>query len=317
MKNKNLMISFGPVPSRRLGQSIGINNIPPKICSYSCIYCQLGRTHDMQIERQIFYKPKEIFDAVKNKIKKAEEKDDAIDYLTFVPDGEPTFDINLSKEIEMLKSLNFRVAVITNSSLLWKKDVQEDLSNADFVSLKIDSVNEKIWRKTNRPHRLLKISKILSGISVFSQDFDGELTTETMLVKGVNDKLQELEMTANFIKDLSPTKSYISTPMRPPAEKFVTAPSEFDMTKVYHVFKDKGINVEFLTSYEGNAFAFTGNAEEDLLSITSVHPMRQDGVKNFLSKSKEDWNIVKKLIDDNKLVEIEYNGKKFYIRKFQ
>jgi len=316
MKNKKLMLSFGPVPSRRLGHSIGINNIPPKTCTYSCIYCQLGRTHDIQTERRIFYKTKEIFDSVKNKIKKTEEKDETIDYLTFVPDGEPTLDVNLGKEIEILKSLNFKIAVITNSSLLWKKDVQDDLSKADFVSLKIDTINEEIWRRINRPHRLLKISKILSGIIDFSQDFNGELTTETMLVNGVNDKIQELELTANFIKDLDSKKSYISMPTRPPAEKFVNTPSDFNMTMAYNVFKDKSINVEFLTGYEGNAFVFTGNLEEDLLSITSVHPMRQDAVKNFLSKANGDWIIVKKLIDDNKLVEVKYNGKKFYLRKF-
>lgn len=96
-------IAFGPVPSRRLGQSIGINNIPPKICTYSCIYCQLGRTHNMQVERKEFYKPEEIIDSVKNKIKKARGKKEPVDYLTFVPDEEPTLDINLGEKSNCLK----------------------------------------------------------------------------------------------------------------------------------------------------------------------------------------------------------------------
>ena len=109
MKDNKVMITFGPVPSRRFGKSIGINNIPPKICSYSCIYCQLGRTSNIQIERQDFYNPKKVFESVKNKIKKAKEKNERIDFLTFVPDGEPTLDKNIGKHIELIKSLNFKV----------------------------------------------------------------------------------------------------------------------------------------------------------------------------------------------------------------
>jgi len=108
------LLTFGPVPSRRLGQSLGINNIPPKICSYSCVYCQVGRTLHMQAERKAFYKPEEILKAVERKVKDAKNKGEGIDYLTFVPDGEPTLDINLGKEIELLKQLGIKIAVITN-----------------------------------------------------------------------------------------------------------------------------------------------------------------------------------------------------------
>jgi wyosine [tRNA(Phe)-imidazoG37] synthetase (radical SAM superfamily) len=317
MKNNELMISFGPVPSRRLGQSIGINNIPPKNCTYSCIYCQLGRTTNIQIKRQTFYKPQKIFESVKNKIKKAEEKGESIDYITFVPDGEPTLDINLGKEIEMLKSLNFKIAVITNSSLLWKKEVREELSNADYVSLKIDTVNENNWEKINRPHPLLKIDKILLGLTEFSQVFHGKLITETMLIRNLNDNKKELDTIANFIKKLDPKKSYISIPIRPPTEKWATPAVEIDLNIAYQVFNEKSINVEFLTGYEGNAFAFTGNVKEDLLSITSVHPMREESVSNFLLKAKADWTVIEKMIKEDKLVEVEYNNKKFYLRKLQ
>ena len=94
------MIAFGPVPSRRLGHSLGINNIPPKICTYSCVYCQVGRTLRMQVERGAFYEPEQIARNVEKKVKEAQDKGERIDYLTFVPDGEPTLDINLGKEIK-------------------------------------------------------------------------------------------------------------------------------------------------------------------------------------------------------------------------
>ena len=99
------MIAFGPVPSRRLGRSLGINNIPPKVCTYSCVYCQVGRTHTLQVERCPFFEPEEIFKSVSKQVKKAGKKDESIDYLTFVSDGEPTLDANLGDEIDLLKSM--------------------------------------------------------------------------------------------------------------------------------------------------------------------------------------------------------------------
>jgi wyosine [tRNA(Phe)-imidazoG37] synthetase (radical SAM superfamily) len=134
------MIAFGPVPSRRLGRSLGINNILPKICTYSCVYCQLGRTLKMQVQRQAFYEPGEIWSAVSDKVEKVRETGEAIDYMAFVPDGEPTLDINLGREIELLKRLSLPVAVITNASLIWRQDVRTDLMAADWVSLKVDAV---------------------------------------------------------------------------------------------------------------------------------------------------------------------------------
>jgi len=315
MINEEKWIAFGLVPSRRLGQSLGVNNIPPKVCTYSCIYCQLGRTNNQIVQRKPFYKPKEIKYAVDKKIKEARNRGEIIDYITFVPDGEPTLDINIGKEIEILKTLDIKVAVITNASLLWKRDVQDDLSNADCVSLKIDTVNKKNWKKINRPHQSLNIGKVISGLSEFSQDFRGELITETMLIRNLNDNTRELEMIADFIEGLTPKKSYISIPTRPPTEKWAAPAAEFDINIAYQVLKDRGIDAEFLTGYEGNAFAFTGDVEEDLLSITSVHPMREEGVNNFLSKAKAGWSIIEKLIKEDKLVEVGYKGNKFYMRK--
>ena len=316
MVNEGKLIVFGPVPSRRLGKSLGINNIPPKICTYSCIYCQLGRTNNMQINRREFYKPEEIMHAVEKKVKEARERGEPIDYLTFVPDGEPTLDINLGKEIEMLKPLGIKIAVITNASLIWKKDVQDDLDKADWVSLKIDAVNQNIWHRINRPHGSLKLGKILEGISEFAHTFNGELATETMLIRDVNHNTKELEDIADFIKGLNPKKSYISIPTRPPAEKWLIPAREYNINIAYQVFKERGLDTEHLIGYEGNAFAYTGNVEEDLLSITSVHPMREEGIKEFLTKAQAGWNVIEKLIKEDKLVEVEYKDKKFYMRKF-
>ncbi len=317
MTNKTKMIAFGPVPSRRLGQSLGINNIPPKTCSYSCIYCQIGRTLNMNVNKQVFYEPKEILEEVKNKVKESKIKDESIDYLAFVPDGEPTLDINLGEEIEILSSLGIKIAVITNSSLLWKKEVRDKLCKADWVSVKIDAINKDIWKKIDRPYKSLKLDRILDGISKFSRAFDGDLVTETMLIKDVNDSEKELEAIADFISGLNHKKSYISIPIRPPTEKWVKPADEQEINTAYQIFKEKEIDVEYLIDYEGNSFAFTKNVEEDLLSITSVHPMRKEGVEVFLQKANANWEVINKLLGENKLIKLQYHGKDFYMKKIR
>lgn len=309
------MKAFGPVPSRRLGHSLGINNIPPKICSYACVYCQLGRTLKIQLDRMEFYKSNDLINDVLNKVAEARKKKEPIDYLSFVSDGEPTLDINLGKEIDMLKSLKIKIAVISNASLITNSFVRNDLAKADLVSLKVDAVSEEYWRQIDRPHGSLKLKDILQGISTFSNMFKGTLVTETMLIKGVNDSQNEISKIASFLMDINPNKAYIAIPTRPPAEKWVKSACEHNINRAYQIFTEKLDTVEYLLGYEGNAFAFTGDAEDDLLSITSVHPMREDALNEFLLKSNTDTHLIKRLIIEGKLVETEYNGKKFYTRR--
>jgi wyosine [tRNA(Phe)-imidazoG37] synthetase (radical SAM superfamily) len=268
----------------------------------------------MQVECEEFYQPENIFKAAANKLKEAQSRNEAIDYLTFVPDGEPTLDLNLGKEIDLLKRLGLKIAVITNASLLWREDVREVLCQADWVSVKIDAVTHDVWRKIDRPYGTLRLEKILQGISDFSHTFNGELTTETMLVHGVNDTPEELERIADFVAELNPDKSYLSIPTRPPAEKWVRPVTEHVINRAYQIFCKKAIDVEYLIGYEGNAFAWTGNVEEDLLSITSVHPMREDAVQAFLTKVHANWRIIEKLIHEKKLRKLEYRGNTFYVR---
>ncbi len=314
-KSSELMKVYGPVPSRRLGQSLGINNIPPKICTYSCVYCQLGRTIELQSERRRFYDPEVIFKDTERQIRKARDKDERIDFLTIVPDGEPTLDVNLGREIGLLKSLGIKIAVIENASLLWREDVRNELSEANWVSLKVDAVTEETWRRVNRPHSALKHETVLEGMNDFADMFKGVLATETMLIQGLNDSVEEVEKIADFLAELRPSKAYIAIPTRPPAEEWVRPADEQALNRAYQIFDEKLDHVEHLIGYEGNAFAFTGNVEEDLLSITSVHPMREEGVDKLLFKAGENWDTVHRLINEHKLVETKYQGNKFYMRK--
>jgi len=308
-------VTFGPVPSRRLGQSLGINNIPPKICSFACIYCQLGRTLTMQIERTNFYDPERIFEEVRKKVEEVRVAGESVDYLSFVPDGEPTLDLRLGREIELVRELGVKIAVITNSSLIWREDVREELARADWVSLKMDSVREDVWRRIDRPHGRLSMTEILDGAVAFSESFAGRLVTETMLVEGVNDDAELLEELASYLTRLRPETAYLAIPTRPPAEADVRAPDESRITRAWSILSGALDTVELLTGYEGNTFFSGGRIDEDLLAITSVHPMRADAVEALLARRGADRSVVEKLVEERQLIEVEYDGQSFLMRK--
>jgi len=271
----------------------------------------------MQVVRENFYKAQEIEQDVKQKVREAKEKGEPIDYLTFVPDGEPTLDANLGKEIELLKSSGIKIAIITNASLICREDVREDLGKANWVSLKVDAISEKTWHRIDRGHKSLELKAIVDGMLQFASTFKGELATETMLIQGINDSYEEIEKIASFLSKLEPNRAYLAIPTRPPAQKRTKAASESAINTAYHLFNQKVSDVEYLIGYEGNAFAFTGKVEDDLLSITSVHPMREEAVTEFLKKATAKWDVVERLLQENKLVETEYQGKKFYMRRLR
>jgi len=309
------MMTFGPVPSRRLGRSLGINNIPPKICSYACVYCQLGRTPHMSIKRQPFYRPEILAERVRIRVEEVRAAGETIDYLCFVPDGEPTLDSNLGHEIELLRPLGVDIGVITNASLIWREDVRDDLMGADWVSLKVDAVRETVWRQIDRPHGKLELASILDGILAFAEPFRGRLVTETMLVEGLNDGAQALNDLAHFLERLQPEIAYLSVPTRPPAEEGVRVPDEAVITRAWGILSDSLETVECLTGSEGDAFFSTGRIEEDLLSITSVHPMRLESVRALLAQSDADWSVVQDLVDQGHLVQTEFGGETFFVRR--
>ncbi len=310
------MIVYGPVPSRRLGQSIGINNIPPKICSYSCVYCQLGRTNHMRVERQAFYKPQDICREAAIKLKQLETENKIADYFSFVPDGEPTLDIDLGKTIELLKPYNTKIAVITNASLLWMDKVKEDLMGADWVSVSIDAADEDTWRKIDRPHGMLKHQDVLNGIVEFSKAFRGTLVTETMLVEGINDHEACVEKIAEKLAVIRPNKAYLLVPTRPPAESDVRRASAESLRKTVAIIRGaSGTDVECITGDETEeGFFFTEDIADDIISIASVHPIREDIIESLLNKRNASRSVISELIDRGSLIEYTYEGKKFYKR---
>lgn len=311
------MLAFGPVPSRRLGRSLGINNIPAKTCTYSCVYCQLGGTTNKTIERRAFHEPGEILQDVRRKVDEASQRNQRIDYLSFVPDGEPTLEMNLGKQISILKQVGIPIAVLTNASMTWQEEVREDLLGADLVSLKVDALGEDLWRRVDRPHRDLRLDMVLDGIRDFAREFKGTIISETMLIDGIN-YADQLERMAEFLGNLKGLyKAYIAAPSRPPTEEWVRPAEEEVMNSAFQVFSQRlGSNrVEWLTGYEGSGFTATGDVVGNLLGIVAVHPMREEALGEFLRGAGADWRIVERLLQEGKLKKLTYGGNTYFMRK--
>ena len=306
------MILFGPIPSRRLGRSLGINNIPPKVCSYSCVYCQVGLTTQLSVDRKDYYTPLIIYTETKNRLFELKSSDEVVDYLSFVPDGEPTLDVNLYETIQLLQDFGIKVAVFTNSSLIWKKEVQEALKLADYVSVKIDAIDESTWKHINHPALSLNLNKILDGILEFKEKYNSTLVTETMLIDGINDNEDELIKVAHFIVKVDPEIAYLTIPTRPTPLLNIHRPERIKTKNLYRIVKSIFNRTELLDEYEGTEFSITSETEESLISIMAVHPMRKDAVEKYLKKSNSSWNTVRKLMDEEKIKELDYDDYKFY-----
>ena len=311
------MFVFGPVPSRRLGNSLGINHIPAKNCTYACVYCQVGKTTSLTIKRMNYYSVEKILEEVQQKIAGSRQIGVNIDYLTLVPDGEPTLDLRLGTLIRSLKEFQIPVAVISNASLIDRPDVRDDLSSADWVSLKLDSVIEREWKKINRPHGRLVLVDILDGIKIFRQMFTGELVTESMLVAGINDAEISIRELRDYLLDLGPTRACLSIPIRPPAEDWVKPPAPDQLGKVLKIFSEKVDFLQLLFEAEASDFRSTSNFVEDLLSIIAVHPIREEALRIMTDQAGESWDTVNRLIASSQIQAIRYRDDIFYLSRHE
>lgn len=308
-------ITFGPIPSRRLGQSLGINNtLLPKACSYNCAYCQAGRSHYLEIERRAFFSPQEIYKAVSKAIQNAEKEGVEINYLSFVPDGEPTLDIQLGESIRLLKTLGKRIAVFTNASLIWRPEVRADLALADWVSLKFDAVLETAWRRTDRPQKYLSLPLIMDGALAFARQFRGALVTETMLCADLNDMPENLTATAEYIATLSPSVAYLGVPTRPPLEKWALPPDEAILTQAFAIFAARIPKVELMVGYPPPAYQPGNDAERDIPAILAVHPIREAEMQDYLTKGGYSGDVLERLLHKGIIKKTAYAGEEFWLR---
>lgn len=295
------MYTYGPVPSRRLGSSLGVSPIPPKTCSYSCIYCQLGRTDHLRIQRESFFPRKDVLAEIIGSARAARP-----DYVTFVGDGEPTLYSDLGWLIEETGAkLKLPTVVITNGSLLYREDVREDLKKADIVIPTLDAGNEKTFRAVNRPHRGIAFDAILQGQIEFRREYTGQIWLEVMLVKGINDTEEQLDSIRRAVDRVKPDRIYILTPTRPPAEPWVERSDPETILNAQGMI-NQAVAITELESGRFGLEDFT-NARQAILEIGSRHPLRLKQARE-IEREFSETKTIDRMLEEAELVEIEYDG---------
>lgn len=216
---------FGPVSSRRLGRSLGIDTIPLKTCNWNCVYCQLGRTRPLSVRRAPHCPLEDVVDEVRRVLSRPECGE--IDWITFVGSGEPLLHSQMGRLLSEIKVLSeVPVAVLTNGSLFHLPEVRAELRGADAVLPSVDAGSASLYRRINRPHPSLHYSDFVAGLADFRSQFEGKLWVEVMLVAGLNDSGEQLADLARVLDRIGPDAIHVNTPVRSPAEAWVHPPLE-------------------------------------------------------------------------------------------
>ncbi len=306
---------FGPVLSRRLGFSLGVDLVPFKTCTLDCVYCQLGPTTHKTLERQE-YTPTE---GILPEVEKMLNKGNRVDYITFSGSGEPTLHSGIGKIISRIKRISsIPVAVITNGTLLNQGQVQEDLWTADLVIPSLDAADEKIFQRINRPHASLNTKMIIQGLDDFAGKFPGKIWLEVMLVRGLNDSKEHIQKIANITGRLPVEKVQLNTPHRPPAEDFAGAGSSLDLRRQGRIF---GGNCEIIPGFAPAREKILPNEEtenmaEAILSLIKRRPVSLDDISLALGGSRNE--ILKYLefwTSRGKIKTRVYQRKRYYQRR--
>jgi wyosine [tRNA(Phe)-imidazoG37] synthetase (radical SAM superfamily) len=302
---------YGPVPSRRLGRSLGIDLVPPKTCNWNCVYCQLGRTTPTSNERRPLVPVDVIVDEVEAALTVC---GDGIDWLTFVGSGEPTLHVGLGRMIREVRAMvSVPVAVITNGALLQREDVRRELAAADAVMPSLDAGSEDLYRAINRPFPGLTLERHVEGLAAFQRSFAGRLWIEVMLVAGLNDTEAALRDLATAVRRIKPDEVHINVPTRPPAETRVRAPEACVLERARSILGPEArVVLPGAGDFELDTHATIADA---VVEIVTRHPMSEGEVVAALSRhwaSDEVVRALRAVAADGRVQVVERQGQRFW-----
>ena len=297
---------FGPVPSRRLGRSLGIDLVPFKTCSYDCIYCQLGRTTDKTVERREWVPLKSILAELKNKL------DTKPDYITLGGSGEPTLYSRLDELIAGIHSMSdIPVAVLTNGSLLWQEELRAQLLDAQLIIPSLDAGDATMFEAINRPHPDISFERMVEGLKLLKTEFKGEYWLEVFIAGGYTGVIQEVKKIANHVAEIKPDRVQLNTVTRPPAEEYA---HEVSFDKLMEFAKLFNPVAEVIADFRGvHAAPEFGAARENVLQMLQRRPCTIDDIAGGLGIHRnEAIKHVEKLIGDKVIERLDLAGKHFY-----
>ncbi len=303
---------FGPVPSRRLGLSLGINIVPFKTCSFNCIYCEVGKTTDLTVKRKSFYD----VDEIKKDFVETVDKSGHIDFVTFSGSGEPTLNSDIGELIDFVKSFNkYKIAVLTNGSLMYKESVRKDLINADVVVPSLDAALSGVFKKVNLPHKDLEIDKIIDGLFKFKKEFKGQVWLEILFVEGVNDSEENLNALIEAVNRISPDIVQIGTVDRPPAYSSAHKVNDEKMMDIYtYLSAHLKMKVDIIGSFNKENDKFYDNIERSIIKMVNIRPCSKDELKSIFNLNDESIKeTLDKLIGEEKIYTEEFQSKLFVV----
>ncbi|MEA1905593.1 MAG: radical SAM protein [Euryarchaeota archaeon] len=307
--NSDSSYIFGPVPSRRLGRSLGIDITPYKTCTFDCVYCQLGRTTEKTVQRRE-YVPKDLVLSELERFLNKNEGD--IDCITFAGSGEPTLHSKIGEMIDAIKTMtDIPVVVITNGSLLFLEDVRNDLMNTDLVLPSLDAATTQGFRAVDQPHESLKIGQIVEGLRIFKEAFEGKFWLEIMIVKGLNDSDDEISALTDAVSRIGPDRVQLNTVVRPSMED-VEAASRSEMMGLCERFTESlghGGNVEIIADARIWVRA-------DILPLIERRPLTIDEISDALQVHRnEAAKYLRELEVRGEVVEMMHEGKRYFTRR--
>jgi len=304
---------FGPVPSRRLGFSLGVDAVPFKTCSLDCIYCQLGKTTHKTIERKKYIPINTIVREIEKTL--ITNKDKKINYITFSGSGEPTLNSGIGKMIEKIKKItSIPIAVLTNGTLLHHQELQEQLQQADLIIPSLDALDEITFQAINKPHPSLTLERLISGIADFSQNFPGEIWLEIMLIKGMNDSWQQITKFSQLVKQITLEKIQLNTPVRPPAEETIRAVSASFLKRAKSILGEK-CQIIF-ESKKHQQKAYKNDLKETILEMTKRRPVNLRDISEALGIHRNEAIKYIQHLKEEKLINSKiHNHQRYYSAK--
>jgi wyosine [tRNA(Phe)-imidazoG37] synthetase (radical SAM superfamily) len=266
---KNYRYLYGPVPSRRLGRSLGIDLVPHKICTYDCIYCQIGNTTKKILARKEYVPVKKVLEEVRD-FPKGEAS--SIDHISLSGSGEPTLHSLIRSVIEGIKAItSIPIAVITNGSLLYDEEVRQDLLRADIVLPSLDAVSADVFMRINRPRPGFSVEKVIEGLVEFRKVYKGQIWLEMLFCKGVNDGNEELLRMKKVVDRIQPDLIHLNTVVRPPSEKWAVPLSPEEMEKIRALFGEKA---SIISEFDRHPpMVSTRDIKEEILKILKRRPL--------------------------------------------
>ena len=260
---------FGPVHSRRLGRSLGIDLVPFKTCSYNCVYCECGRTTVKTVERREFFPIDEVLAEIRAYLSDSPE----LDFITFSGSGEPTLSSSIGEVIRFLKDTypDYRISVLTNGSLLWRSDVREELLPADVILPTLSSVFDDTFRKIHRPVPGISAMQIVEGLECLRKDYTGEIWLEVFIIPGINTSPEELDGLREAIERIHPDRVQLNTLDRPGSEDWVRPASPGELEEIRSFLGLTGVEAVEPVQYELSAGSTMPGEWSDAVAV--VHEM--------------------------------------------